>query len=175
MIHAVRMAGVSLASSLLLAGVALAHVTLEAKQAPADSYHKVVVRVPHGCNGSPMLALRVQIPEDVTGVKPQPKTGWELKTVKGPLATPIADSHGNMITEGVKEVAWTGGRLLDEHYDEFVMRVKLPNKPGETLYFKSVQECEKGVHRWIEVPEPGRSDDDYKEPAPALKLAPKAM
>jgi uncharacterized protein YcnI len=42
------------------------------------------------------------------------------------------------------------------------------------LYFPAVQECEKGVHRWIEIPEPGKSARDYKEPAPALKLGPKA-
>jgi uncharacterized protein YcnI len=36
-----------------------------------------------------------------------------------------------------------------------------------------VQECEKGVHRWIEIPAAGKSSSDYPEPAPALKLLPK--
>jgi uncharacterized protein YcnI len=35
-----------------------------------------------------------------------------------------------------------------------------------------VQECEKGVHRWIEIPAAGKTASDYKEPAPALKLVP---
>jgi uncharacterized protein YcnI len=174
MTRVIALAGSALAVTLALVGSASAHVTLEARKAPADSYHKVVVRLSHGCEGSPTTAVRVQIPDGVTGVKVQPKLGWELRTVKGSLATPIADGHGGQITEGVKEVAWSGGRLPDEHYEEFVMRVKLPNKPGETLYFKTVQECEKGVHRWIEVPERGKSADDYKEPAPALTLTPKS-
>jgi periplasmic copper chaperone A len=55
------------------------------------------------------------------------------------------------------------------------MHMKLPNKPGETLYFPTVQECERGVHRWIEIPAAGRSRGDYKEPAPFLKLLPKAQ
>jgi uncharacterized protein YcnI len=38
-----------------------------------------------------------------------------------------------------------------------------------------VQECEKGFHRWIEVPEDGKSRRDYNEPAPELKLLPKPV
>jgi uncharacterized protein YcnI len=36
-----------------------------------------------------------------------------------------------------------------------------------------VQECEKGVHRWIEIPAAGKPASEYPEPAPALKLLPK--
>ena len=32
---------------------ASAHVTLERTQAPADSYYKAVLQVPHGCKASP--------------------------------------------------------------------------------------------------------------------------
>ena len=68
--------------------------------------------------------------------------------------------------------AWSQGRLPDEQYDEFVFRGFLASdlEPGQTLYFPVVQECEKGVHRWIEIPAPGK---DYPEPAPGLKLLPK--
>jgi uncharacterized protein YcnI len=77
------------------------------------------------------------------------------------------------MTEGVKEIIWTG-KLLDENYDEFVFRAYLTDslKPGEMLYFPTIQECEKGVHRWIEIPAEGKKADDYKEPAPGLKLLP---
>jgi uncharacterized protein YcnI len=40
------------------------------------------------------------------------------------------------------------------------------------MYFPVVQECEKGAHRWIEIPATGKSSSDYPEPAPALKLLP---
>ena len=33
-----------------------------------------------------------------------------------------------------------------------------------------VQECEKGVHRWIEIPAEGQHADELPEPAPALLL-----
>jgi uncharacterized protein YcnI len=152
---------------------ASAHVTLESQQAVAGSTHKAVLRVPHGCAGSPTTAIRIRIPDGMTAVKPMPKPGWQLSTVTGKLAEPVSDGHGGQITEGVREIAWTGGKLLDAHYDEFVFRGTLPNKPGERLYVPVVQECEQGVDRWIEIPAPGKSADDYKMPAPGLRLLPR--
>jgi len=84
------------------------------------------------------------------------------------------ESHGRTITETVVELTWTG-KLADENFDQFGIHMKLPDKPGETLYFPTVQECEKGVHRWIEIPAAGKSRGDYKEPAPFLRLLPKAQ
>jgi periplasmic copper chaperone A len=167
----------TLSASAVLAALvstpASAHVSLETQQAVAGSYYKAVVRVPHGCEGSPTTRIRVRIPDGAAGVKPQPKTGWELTTVKGKLAQPFDDGHGNKITEGIVEVVWSGGKLLDEHYDEFVFRMQLPKTPNVTAYVPVVQECEKGIHRWIEVPAAGKSADDYKEPAPGIKLLPR--
>jgi uncharacterized protein YcnI len=151
---------------------AAAHITLERTQAPADSYYKAVLRAPHGCKGSPTVRIRVRIPEGVTGVKPQPKPGWKLEITRVKLATPLDDGHGNKIVETVGEVAWSGGPLPDEQFEEFALMTKLPNRPGATLYFPVVQECTQGAHRWIEVPQAGKSSADYQEPAPALQLTP---
>jgi uncharacterized protein YcnI len=106
-------------------------------------------------------------------VKPQPKPGWTISTVTEKLAKPVVLAHGREITETVREVDWSGGKLPDDYYDEFVFRVELPDKPGTTIYFPVVQECEKGVNRWIEIPEPGKSIDEYREPAARLRLIPK--
>jgi uncharacterized protein YcnI len=148
------------AACALAAQTATAHVTLEITQARADSYYKATLRSPHGCKGAPTVKLRVRIPEGVTGVKPQPKQGWKLEITRA------KDSE-------VSEVAWSGGKLADEHFDEFMMMMKLPDRPGSTLYFPVVQECTQGVHRWIEIPAAGKSSHDLKEPAPALQLTPK--
>jgi uncharacterized protein YcnI len=161
--------------ALALAGVAVpaaAHVTLEQREAPAHSYYKALLRVTHGCKGSPTVRVRVRLPEGVLSVRPQPKSGWKVETTKVKLAKPLDDGHGNKITEAVGEVAWSGGRLLDEHFDEFAVIMRLPDRPGTTVYFPVVQECEQGAHRWIEIPEPGKSAGDYREPAPALRLTP---
>jgi uncharacterized protein YcnI len=151
-------------------GGAFAHVTLEATEAGAGSTYKAVLRVPHGCDGSPTTAIRVKIPEGAIVAKPMPKAGWDLSTTEADYAAAY-DYFGESITRGVTEIAWTGGSLPDAWYDEFVFRVRLPEgSAGDTVYFPVVQECESGVHRWIEIPEPGRSADDYEEPAPGVTL-----
>jgi uncharacterized protein YcnI len=70
-------------------------------------------------------------------------------------------------------VAWRGGPLPDDLYDTFGLLMKLPDAPGKALYFPVVQECEKGVHRWIEIPAAGQNRDDLHEPAPQVRLKPK--
>ena len=169
----IRVAALVATATLAMTGAAMAHVTLETAEAPAGSYYKAVMRVGHGCEGSPMREMRVKVPDGMVNVKPMPKPGWEVSTVIGKLATPF-ESHGKTITEGVTEVRWTGGRLLDEHYDEFVFRGQLPDRTGETLYVPIVQICEKGESRWIEIPAAGQKSDDLKEPAPAIRLIQKA-
>lgn len=156
----------------LLAPVAYSHATLEVQEARVNSTYKAVLRVPHGCEGSPTLKVRVRIPEGVIAVKPMPKAGWELETVKGKYGKTY-DYYGTPMSEGVVEIVWTG-RLLDEHYDEFVFRGRLTDslQAGGMLYFPAVQECEAGVERWIEIPAEGKDPDDYEFPAPGLKLLP---
>lgn len=150
---------------------AFAHVTLERNQAPVGASYKAVLRVPHGCSGSPTTAIRVRIPEGVIEVKPMPKPGWTLNIVKGKYAKTYSLFHAQ-VSEGVTEVDWSGGNLPDDYYDEFVFQSFLTGdlEPGKILYFPVVQECEKGVHRWIEIPTEG---SEYPEPAPGLKLLPK--
>ena len=161
-------------SALLIAlsGPALAHAVLSPPEAPADSYVRASIGVGHGCEATPTLRVRVRIPEGVIGVKPMPKAGWDLSIKREQLAQPVTESHGRRVTDRVAEVMWSG-KLLDENFDEFVMQVRLPNKPGETLYFPTVQECEKGVHRWIEIPAGGQARGELREPAPVLKLLPR--
>jgi uncharacterized protein YcnI len=152
---------------------ALAHVTLESQEARVGDGYKAVLRVPHGCNGSPTTTIRVKIPEGLIGVKPMPKPGWTLSTATGKYAKTYKFYHSEL-SEGVTEINWSGGRLPDQWYDEFVFSGLLPRdlEPGKVLHFPVVQECEKGVHRWIEIPAAGKSRSDYPEPAPELKLLP---
>jgi len=160
----------AVAISLLGITAAPAHVTLKTQQATVGSVYKAVLIVPHGCAGSPMLKLRVQIPNGVIAVKPQPKAGWNVETVSGKYSQTF-DYFGTQVSEGVKEIVWSG-RLLDEHYDEFNFRAYLTSdlKPDTTLYVPVVQECEKGIDRWIEIPTNGTSSGDYKFPAPGVQL-----
>ena len=165
----------ALCASALIAFIApsRAHDTLEVREAPVAASYKAVLRVAHGCDGAATLKVRVRVPEGVVAVKPMPKAGWTLETLKGAYARSY-DNHGTPLAEGVREIAWTG-RLPDEHYDEFVFRGQLADSlpVGQMLYVPVVQECEGGkTERWIEIPAAGKSADDYKFPAPGLKLLP---
>jgi uncharacterized protein YcnI len=167
-------AGVSfalVAVAVIFGPAAFAHVTLETNQGQVGASYKAVFRVPHGCDGSATTAIRVRIPEGVIDVKPMPKPGWTITIAKGKYA----GSHSlyrSQVSEGVTEIDWSGGKLPDDYYDEFVFQSFLASdlQAGQTIYFPVVQECERGVHRWIEIPAPG---SDYPEPAPGLKLTPK--
>ncbi len=169
-----------LKSTILAAGLvalgsaaASAHVTLQQGEAAAGSTYKAVLRVGHGCDGSSTVRITVRIPEGVFAVKPMPHPGWSVETTKGKYAKTY-DNWGTPLSEGVTEISWSGSRLLDEHYDEFVFRGMLASDlPAGRIYFPVVQECETGVHRWIEIPEAGKSDDDYESPAPGLTILPK--
>jgi uncharacterized protein YcnI len=163
------------AALLATAGTAFAHVTLETQEAAVGSTYKAVLRVPHGCNGKATVAVRVKIPEGFIAAKPMPKAGWELKAIKGKYAKAYT-LYGEAVTEGVQEIDWTGGKLPDEFYDEFVLRGTLAGDlpAGGMLYFPVVQECEGGaVERWIEIPQAGQGEDDLDTPAPGIKLLPK--
>jgi periplasmic copper chaperone A len=161
----------------LLAGATsvFAHITLENQQAAVGASYKAVLRVPHGCDGSATVAVRVRIPEAFIDVKPMPKPGWKLDAVRGKYQKPVS-ARGTSVTEGVTEVDWSGGNLPDAYYDEFVLTgyVADEGRAGQTMYFPVVQECEKGISRWIEVPPAGSAQARAPaEPAPALKLMPK--
>src|SRR5258705_727724 len=154
-----------------------AHITLERSEAPVGSSYKAVLRVPHGCDGSPTTAIRIRLPAGIIAVKPMPKPGWQLEAKTGTYPKPYT-LRGAPVTEGVTEISWSGGKLLDAHYDEFVFIANIADDlgGGQTIHFPVVQECEKGVHRWIEIPSGEHSHGHgagSSEPAPALRLLPK--
>jgi periplasmic copper chaperone A len=163
------------AGVLLFSCTAFAHVTLETAQAQVGAGYKAVLQVGHGCAGSPTTAIRIRIPEGVIAVKPMPKPGWKLEVVTGKYPRTYNLAHGAKLSEGVTEVSWSGGNLPEAYYDEFVFTATIAAdmKPGQSVYFPTVQQCEKGVHRWIEIPAAGaQGHGGAGEPAPGLLLVP---
>ena len=154
-------------ASLLCAGPALSHVSLEVPEVAPGSTYKAVLRIGHGCDGAAMTRLRVTLPEGFYNAKPMPKPGWVLETVKGDYAMPF-DNHGEEMTQGTREVIWSGGELADDWYDEFTIRGSIGKDlpPGSVLYFPTVQDCGKASAAWINV----TGNPDAPDPAPVLKL-----
>jgi periplasmic copper chaperone A len=164
-----------LLAALLVSWPAGAHVLLDGKEAAVGADYKAVFVVPHGCAGSATVKLRVQIPEGVIVAQAEPKTGWTIDTMRGKYAGEY-DVRGAKVAEGIKEVAWSGGKAPDKTREEFVIDTFLTDglKPDTTLYFPVVQECERGVSRWIEIPPGGAAHShEGKWPAPGVRLTPK--
>lgn len=152
------------------APAAFAHVNFETPQAQQGTTYLGVLGIGHGCAGEPTLKVRVQIPEGVIAVKPVPKAGWSVEIVTGAYAQTY-DYYGTPLTEGVKELIWTG-ELPDAYFDQFAFRGKLTETlpVGTTVYFPVVQECANGADRWIETPADGQDANDLENPAPGLKI-----
>lgn len=163
-----------IATCALLTGASavFGHVVLGEPAALAGTSYRATLRVGHGCDGSPVTALRVTIPAGFTGAKPMPKSGWVLSVKSAKLAKPY-DSHGKTITDDVSEITWTAASkdnwLPDAHYDEFVLRGGLPGAAGP-MWFKVLQTCEKGSIDWAEVPVNGTSTKGLKSPAALLDI-----
>ncbi|TXJ10553.1 MAG: DUF1775 domain-containing protein [Afipia sp.] len=167
------LSGSALAALTLLTtqSIALAHVTLATGEARTGTYYKAVLQVPHGCDGTATQSIRVQIPEGVIGVKPMPKPGWTLSITRGAYAKSY-QSHGKAVTEGPKEIVWSGGSLSDDNYDEFVFTSFLAGdfQPGQSVAFPTVQQCAKGETRWDQIATDGQNPHSLKSPAPALRI-----
>ena len=146
----------------------MAHVVLAEPTAAAGSYYRATFKVGHGCDGASTTAISVNIPDGFVNIKPMPKPGWAIEMKMEKLTKPI-ESHGKIITDTVRQITWRGGPLLDQHYDEFVIMMKLPEQAGKR-WVPVVQTCEKGVIEWVDIPAPGKSRKDLKAPAAELDI-----
>ncbi|MFV0429464.1 MAG: YcnI family protein [Arachnia sp.] len=166
------LAAAALALPLITGSQALAHATFAEGEMVQGQTTRLTLRVPHGCSGEATLRVRISIPDGLAGVQPMVHPGWDLETVTGPLAAPYT-SHGNTVTEGVREIIWSG-ELPAQFYDEFVFRAVATDQipAGETLYIPVVQECANGAERWIEIPAEGQDSHDLEGPAPGIMVVP---
>lgn len=171
-----RRAGLVTAATAMAAAVAWpvaasAHVSIQESEQPAGSYGLLTFGVPHGCDGSPTTKVRIQIPEATPQVTPTENANWTVEKVMTALADPVEAGHGTTLTERVSEVVYTAKTPLPDGYrDAFVLSLKLPDTPGETLRFPVLQTCEQGETLWGDVPGAGQTEDDLELPAPSVAL-----
>jgi periplasmic copper chaperone A len=173
-------------SGALLAAPLFAHNTLTSMYAPAGYVQDLEMRVTHGCKGSPVKEVRVKIPDGVMRVSVANNRDWTVETRMRKLPKPVPGEGGNMITETVDEIVWKNPKTPIPGlgaFEGFKFRGALPNTPGEILFFRTVNVCEKGDDKYIDMPKeamkantPGLSDKLWKfmtatsGPAPFLIL-----
>lgn len=153
--------------ALLLSCAAQAHVTLETPSAPSGSYYKAVLKVGHGCDGSPTTGISVELPEGAQLARPMPKAGWQVQVTKS--AVKPFDNYGTQVKEDVSRISWSGGSLPADFYDEFTFQTRIAAKPGK-LFFKVTQQCAQGSTRWVEIPADGQDAHSLKSPAAVLQV-----
>ena len=153
---------------LALSSAAWGHALSVDKNAPAGGWHFVQIGIPHGCGGSPTNGVRINIPDEIFMVRPEIKPGWEM-TMKMRNMDPPITSEGVTYSESVDEIIWRGGVVGNLEFDRFNLLALMPRKANTKVYFRTIQECENGENKWVEIPEKGRAWGSYKYPAPFVE------
>jgi hypothetical protein len=150
----IRAATAAAGLACMLPMTAVAHVVItNMNQNSSWEGAVLTLLVPHGCGAEPTTEIRMQVPENVNMVLPEPKPGWKIELTKRKLATP--KKVGNReITEVQDEVIWSGGPLPGDHAGLFTFVTNFPDKPGERIYFKTIQKCGAKDEKWIETVKP---------------------
>lgn len=152
---------------------ASAHVGATVSDASAGAYTIATFSVPHGCEASPTTKIEIQVPESVLSVTPTRHPLYEVETTIEQLDEPIADSHGNEVTERIASVVYTAQTPLpDGQRDAFELSFQVPDAEGEILAWPTIQTCEEGSTDWTQVAAEGQDEDELESPAPSFEILP---
>lgn len=102
----------------------------------------------HGCGDSPTIGIDIKLPDGVLDPIAAELDGW------------TASVDRDVVT-------WDGGPLPDGDEATFSVNVLLPDVPGTTLSFPTIQRCPNDTLSWIQQPDDGT---DQSFPAPALAI-----
>jgi uncharacterized protein YcnI len=152
-----KLVSMTIAAAALALGArpAVAHNTLTSMYAPAGYLQDLEMRVTHGCKGSPVKEVRVKIPEGVMRVSVGMNRDWKVETKMRKLPKPVPGEGGNMITETVDEIIWKEPASTIPAmgtFEGFKFRAALPDTPGAIVYFRSINVCEQGDDKYIDLP-----------------------
>ena len=158
------------AAMLLLAGSALAHITVTPDSVTAGSTGVLTFHVPNEEAHADTVKVDMQIPagHPIAQLLVQPVPGWTVSVKTITLAKPIVTGDGSF-SQAVSEIIWSGGRILPGQFQSFTISAD-PMPTGESqVAFKAIQTYSNGdVVRWIDVQQPGLPAPAH--PAPVVKL-----
>lgn len=132
-----------------------AHNYLRDTEVPAGYVQDIVMRVPHGCKGSPVKQVRIKIPEGVYRVTVEYRDDWDITLKKRPVDPPVVGDGGRQITETVDEITWSNPAtpLPPDRTGEFRFRAQLPDEVGRIVFFRTLNTCIEGDDNYIDLPE----------------------
>jgi periplasmic copper chaperone A len=168
--RAVGVGTAAAAAVLLLAGPALAHVTITPDSVPAGSTTVLTFHVPNEEAHADTTGVDIQIPtaHPIAQLLVKPIPGWTSSVRTVTLPKPLVTDDGQF-SQAVSEVIWSGGKILPGQFQDFAVSAdSLPDGVSQ-LTFKAIQTYSNGdVVRWIDLRQPGQPAPDH--PAPVLKL-----
>jgi uncharacterized protein YcnI len=127
--------------SVLLSGVAAAHVVVRPAEVQTASFQTFAVGVPNEREVA-VTKLELKVPGALQFVSPTVHTGWEITTA----------GSGSGEDATVTDITWAGGSIPAGQRDEFTFSAKVPSKTT-SLEWKAYQTYEDGtVVSWDQKP-----------------------
>lgn len=152
-----------------LPGVARAHISIASGPGFANTTQEITFGVGHGCAGADTYRVRIEIPADVLSVRPMRSDFGKVSVEKDTAGTITAVSWQKADADALD---------ADLAYYKLVVRLKVPNKPFTTYFFKAHQTCRAmdgtmSTVDWSMLPtDPVVDGGATDEPAPALVVLP---
>ena len=172
-ILAAAAAGTVLATVVVPAGPAAAHVSVSPAQAAQGGFAVLTFRVPNEREGRSTSKVQLFFPTDtpIIGATLRQVTGWTAQVVRGPLSAP-ATVEGTPVTQAVTSITWTARdattAISGSDYQEFGVSLG-PLPRVDRVTFKALQTYDDGqISRWIEEPVDGGPEP--QAPAVVLRL-----
>ncbi|MFC0541798.1 YcnI family copper-binding membrane protein [Kutzneria chonburiensis] len=167
-------ATVTLATGLLGAGIAAAHVETEPGQATKGDESTITFRVPNEEDSAGVVKLEVSFPLDhpVPEANTTPIPGWTAKVTKTTLPAAVHQNNSD-VKEAVQTVTWTadpGTQIKPGEFLRFPVLAGPLADNTDKLTFKAVQTYSNGdVVRWIDPPA-AEGAQEPEHPAPTITL-----
>ena len=153
----------------LVGGPAWAHVTISPDSAPKGTDAVLGFNVADESETLSTTQVAIFFPADhpIADALVEPIPGWTAAVATEKVSKPIKTDAGS-VTERVKSVTWTGGKIAPGNFRQFVVSVGLP-ADASSLVFKALQTYSDGsITHWIEETSPTGAEPDH--PAPVLTL-----
>ena len=169
-------AGIVLATTLALPGIASAHVSIEPGTVEGGEGAVIAVRVPNERDDASTTSLELVLPVEtpIGSVRTTEMPGWKATTATRKLAQPI-DVFGRKVDTVVSRVTWTstdGVGIRPGQYKDFNLSLGPLPESGE-LVFSAVQTYTGGqTVSWNEVSADKTTEPEH--PAPVLEITPEA-
>src|SRR4051794_5681666 len=156
--------------TVLGAGAASAHVTVQPPTATKDDFAALAFQVPTESETASTTQVKVTFPADhpLPSVSVQPKDGWTYEVTKRTLPQPIT-VEGAQVSEVVDSVTWKGGQIKPGEFDRFLVSVGPLPDDADSLSFATEQTYSDGsVVQWNEPQQAGTPEPEH--PTPTLTL-----